>query len=261
MKAWAAVGIGGLERDDDRILGDDVDVGRDLDPARLITSRSHVGLVDDPGIRFAGGHLGHHRPHVLLQRIRRHRHPGRVEDLLGIRAARHLRSTHHRDQIIVLQISNPRDPERIVRSDDDLQQVRREHHRIRTIVAGIGQLRHVVLIRRREHIRRSTLVDLGHQLRRRSKVERHIGIRILDHERITDLGERIRQRRRSKHRDGGRSRVGCRRVRRFIVVTTRSHEPHESEHGYERSLCPTHAVHTSHSLTIESSWAHSIRSA
>ena len=110
MKACAPSGLGASLVIAIGYSATHVDVSRDLDPLGLITRRRHVGLVHDPGISLTSSHLRHHRPHVLLQRVRRHRHPRRIEDLLGILAARHLRRTHHRDQIVVRQISDPRDP-------------------------------------------------------------------------------------------------------------------------------------------------------
>ena len=73
-----------------RVLGEHVDVGRDVHACSLVTSRLHVGFVDDAGISLAQGHLRHDALHVLLQAHRSNGHPGALEDLRGVLAAWHL---------------------------------------------------------------------------------------------------------------------------------------------------------------------------
>jgi len=87
------------------------------------------------------------------------------------------------------------DREGIARRDHDGQAVPDEHpgiHRVRD--AG-----HRLLVGGREHVRLRPLFDLPGQVGTRAEDEGHLDIRVLRHERVPELGERLRQRGGGEH--------------------------------------------------------------
>ena len=77
----------------DRVLGNHVEVLRDVDALDGALGRQDVRDVDDPGIELTGLHLGEQGPHVGLVRVDRGRDPGVVQCLASEVTARDVLGT------------------------------------------------------------------------------------------------------------------------------------------------------------------------
>ena len=197
----AAVGVRAVGHWRDRIGGHDVDVGRNVDALGAVAGREHIGDVDEPGVGLALDDLRDDAADVLLEAVRGDLDARGLEHLLRVPADRHLGITRHHDEVRVGQVVNRRDAVRIPGFDDDRQRVAGERRRVGGRALGLDELVHVALVGGGEHVGRRTLVDLGHEVRRRGEVERHVHVGVFGLERVADGRERVGQRRSREHDD------------------------------------------------------------
>ena len=130
-----------------------------VDALGLVAGGHDVGGVDDAGVGLTGGHLGDDALDVLPRATAGVTvTPAAVKHLLGVLADRHLGCAGDERDAGLGQVGDARDALRVARADDDLQLVGGEDHRLAGVAAGVGELRHVGLVGRGEHVGRRALL-------------------------------------------------------------------------------------------------------